>query len=134
MYAIIKPIKKMSIIMAVLCLSACASMQVAPQYVSPSRYQTYDCSALQQESHRIHGYIHQTQKQQGTLSATDIGIGVSAGRYGVYPSISFGIGKSQKTQARDAKLAQLYGERDAIIQSGRMKKCAFVTGLKLYGE
>ena len=63
-----------------------------------------------------------------------MGVGVSAGRWGISPNITFGIGKSSNSQARDAKLSQLYGERDAVVQSARLKKCAFATGLKVFGE
>lgn len=116
-------------------LSSCASTgNISPQYIPPSNYQSYDCSSLGQEYNRINTYISQTEQQQSTLSATGIGVGVSAGRWGISPNITFGVGKSGNTQARDAKLSRLFGERDAVVQSARLKQCSFATGLKIYGE
>lgn len=116
-------------------LSSCASTgNISPQYIPPSNYQSYDCSALGQEYNRINTYINQAEQQQSTLSATGIGVGVSAGRWGISPNITFGVGKSGNTQARDAKLSRLFGERDAVVQSARLKQCNFATGIKIYGE
>lgn len=116
-------------------LSSCASTgNISPQYIPPSNYQSYNCSALGQEYNRINTYVKQAQQQQSTLSTTGVGVGVSAGRWGISPNISVGLGKSGNTQARDAKLSRLYGERDAVVQSARLKQCDFATGLKIYGE
>ena len=116
-------------------LSSCASTgNISPQYIPPSNYQSYNCSALGQEYNRINTYVKQAQQQQSTLSTTRVGVGVSAGRWGISPNISFGVGKSGNTQARDAKLSRLYGERDAVVQSARLKQCDFANGLKIYGE
>lgn len=115
-------------------LSGCATTQLTPQYIPPSTYQSYDCTQLLNERQRVERYITNTRQQQSTLSTTGVGVGVSAGRGGIYPNISFGIGKSQNTQARDAKLSRLYGERDAIIQAGRIQRCQWANGLKVYGE
>lgn len=116
-------------------LSSCASTgNISPQYIPPSNYQSYNCSALGQEYNRINTYVKQAQQQQSTLSTTGVGVGVSAGRWGISPNISFGVGKSGNTQARDAKLSRLYGESDAVVQSARLKQCDFANGLKIYGE
>ncbi len=116
-------------------LSGCAtSGNLAPQYVPPSTYQSYDCQALAEEYNRVERYVEATQKQQSTLSATGVGVGVSAGRWGISPNISFGLGKSNDSRARDAKLSRLYGEADAIIQSARIQRCSFANGIKIYGE
>lgn len=116
-------------------MSSCASTgNISPQYIPPSNYQSYNCSALGQEYNRINTYVKQAQQQQSTLSTTGVGVGVSAGRWGISPNISFGVGKSGNTQARDAKLSRLYGERDAVVQSARLKQCDFANGLKIYGE
>ena len=118
-----------------LLFSGCATTgNVSPQYIPPSNYQGYDCNGLGAEYNRINTYIEQAQKQQSTLSSTGVGIGVSAGRWGISPNISFGVGKSANTQARDAKLSRLYGERDAVVQSARLKQCSFAGGLKVFGE
>ena len=116
-------------------LSGCASTgNITPQYVPPSTYQGYDCQALNQEYNRVNRYVDAARNEQSTLSASGVGVGVSAGRWGISPNISFGVGKSNNTQARDAKLSRLYGERDAIIQSARIQRCSFANGIKIYGE
>ena len=116
-------------------LSGCASTgNITPQYVPPSTYQGYDCQALNQEYNRVNRYVDAARNEQSTLSASGVGVGVSAGRWGISPNISFGVGQSNNTKARDVKLSRLYGERDAIIQSARIQRCSFANGVKIYGE
>ncbi len=116
-------------------LSGCASTgNITPQYVPPSTYQGYDCQTLSQEYNRVNRYVEAVRNEQSSLSASGVGIGVSAGRWGISPNISFGVGKSNNTKGRDAKLSRLYGERDAIIQSARVQRCSFANGIKIYGE
>ena len=116
-------------------LSGCASTgNVTPQYVPPSTYQNYDCQALAQEYNRVNRYAEAARNEQSTLSASGVGVGISAGRWGISPNISFGLGKSDNTKARDSKLSRLYGERDAIVQSARIQRCSFANGIKIYGE
>lgn len=116
-------------------LSGCASTgNITPQYVPPSTYQGYDCQTLSQEYNRVNRYVEAARNEQSSLSASGVGIGVSAGRWGISPNISFGVGKSNNTKGRDAKLSRLYGERDAIIQSARVQRCSFANGIKIYGE
>lgn len=116
-------------------LSGCAtSGNLTPQYVAPSTYQSYDCQGLSQEYNRVDRYVEATRKERSTLSSTGVGVGVSAGRWGISPNISFGVGQSNDNKARDAKLSRLYGEADAIIQTARMKRCSFADGIKVYGE
>lgn len=119
----------------ILGLSGCASTgNVTPQYVPPSNYQNYDCQALSQEYNRVERYVNEAQRQGSSLSASGVGLGVSAGRWGISPNISVGVGRSANTRARDARLSRLYGEADAIIQSARVKRCSFANGIKIYGE
>lgn len=116
-------------------LSGCASTgNITPQYIPPSTYQSYDCQALNQEYVRVNNYVNATRNEQSTLSASGVGVGISAGRWGISPNISFGVGQSNNNKARDAKLSRLYGERDAIIQSARIQRCSFANGVKIYGE
>lgn len=116
-------------------LSGCAtSGNLTPQYVPPSTYQNYDCQALAQEYNRVNRYVEGARSQRSTLSTSGVGVGVSAGRWGISPNISFGVGQSNDNKARDAKLSRLYGERDAIIQSARIQRCSFANGIKIYGE
>ncbi len=86
-------------------LSGCASTgNVTPQYVPPSTYQNYDCQALNQEYTRVNRYVADANNERSTLSTSGVGVGVSAGRWGISPNISFGVGKSNDTKARDVKL------------------------------
>ena len=122
-------------IVFVFALSGFASTgNITSQYVPPSTYQSYDCQALSQEYSRVNRYVNAARNEQSTIAASGIGVGVSAGRWGISPNISFGVGKSNNTKARDAKLSRLYGERDAIIQSARIQRCSFANGIKIYGE
>ncbi|KRU21477.1 hypothetical protein [Psychrobacter piscatorii] len=119
----------------VFALSGCASTgNVTPQYVPPSTYQNYDCQALSQEYNRVNRYVEAARNEQSTFAASGVGVGISAGRWGISPNISLGVGKSDNTKARDAKLSRLYGERDAIVQSARIQRCSFANGIKIYGE
>ena len=116
-------------------LSGCASTgNITPQYIPPSTYQSYDCQALNQEYVRVNSYVNAARNEQSTLASTGVGVGISAGRWGISPNISFGVGQSNNNKARDAKLSRLYGERDAIIQSARIQRCSFAAGIKIYGE
>ena len=116
-------------------LSGCASTgNITPQYIPPSTYQSYDCQALNQEYIRVNSYVNAARNEQSTLASTGVGVGISAGRWGISPNISFGVGQSNNNKARDVKLSRLYGERDAIIQSARIQRCSFANGIKIYGE
>ena len=116
-------------------LSGCASTgNITPQYIPPSTYQSYDCQALNQEYIRVNSYVNAARNEQSTLASTGVGVGISAGRWGISPNISFGVGQSNNNKARDAKLSRLYGERDAIVQSARIQRCSFANGIKIYGE
>lgn len=116
-------------------LSGCASTgNITPQYIPPSTYQSYDCQALNQEYIRVNSYVNAARNEQSTLASTGVGVGISAGRWGISPNISFGVGQSNNNKARDAQLSRLYGERDAIIQSARIQRCSFAAGIKIYGE
>ena len=120
---------------SIFALAGCASTgNITPQYVPPNTYQSYDCNALNQEYVRINRYVDAARKEQSSLSTSGVGVGVSAGRWGISPNISFGVGKSNDTKGRDAKLSRLYGERDAVIQSARIQRCSFANGIKIYGE
>ncbi|MDO4894744.1 MULTISPECIES: hypothetical protein [Moraxella] len=117
-------------------LTGCASTgKVAPQYVNPSNYQAHDCNYLQSEVARIANVAEQTKKQGFSLSSTGIGIGLTGGRHGIYPSISLGMGSgSSQRAARNNTLSKLYGEHDAMVVAARQKSCAFAQNMKIYGE
>lgn len=124
-----------AVVGSILVVSGCASTgNISPQYIPPSTYQNYNCASLSQEYQRIQSYINTESRNYSGLTTTGIGVGVSAGRWGISPNINIGVGKSTNNSARDAKLSRLFGERDAVIQSARMKQCAFAAKLKIYGE
>lgn len=119
-----------------LTLTGCATTgKIAPQYVNPNTYANHDCGYLQSEVSRITALAEKTQNQQTTLSSTGIGIGLTGGRGGIYPTISFGVGSGSSARAnRTNTLARLYGEHDAMIIAARQKNCAFAHNIKIYGE
>lgn len=119
----------------VVALAGCTTTKnIAPQYINPANYQSYDCQTLQSEVTRISKLADDTKNQNIPL-ATGVGIGIAGGRGGIYPTISIGtgVGSSQR-QAKNNTLAKLYGEHDAMIVAARQKKCAFADGVKIYGE
>lgn len=124
-----------SALLGTLVLTGCASTgNVTPQYIPPSTYQNYDCASLSQEYNRINSYINNEKSSASGITTTGVGVGVWAGRWGISPNINIGLGKSNNNAARDAKLSRLYGESDAVVQSARIKNCAFAAKLKVYGE
>lgn len=124
-----------SALLGTMVLTGCASTgNVTPQYIPPSTYQNYDCASLSQEYNRINSYINNEKSSASGITTTGVGVGVSAGRWGISPNINIGLGKSNNNAARDAKLSRLYGESDAVVQSARIKNCAFAAKLKVYGE
>ncbi|MDO4450222.1 MAG: hypothetical protein Q4B79_04585 [Moraxella sp.] len=117
-------------------LTGCATTSIAPQYINPANYQSYDCSTLQSEVTRISNVAKSTEKQNIGLSSTGVGIGIVGGRGGIYPSISLGagLGNGNARQAKTNTLAKLYGEHDAMVIAGRQKGCTFAQNIKIYGE
>ncbi|MDO4700346.1 MAG: hypothetical protein Q4A69_06650 [Moraxella sp.] len=116
-------------------LAGCATTgNITPQYVNPANYQQHDCQTLQAEVARIGKLADDTKKQNLPL-ATGVGIGIAGGRGGIYPTISIGtgVGGGQR-QAKINTLARLYGEHDAMVMMARQKRCAFASGIKVYGE
>lgn len=114
-----------------LSVVGCSTMP-QPQYVSPNTYQNYDCNQLASEYNRLTQYIEANQQSGLSVSGIGFGLGVGIGRHGgVYPSVNVGLGNNAGNRNN---LAIVLGERDAIVQSARMKQCNFVTGLKLSTE
>lgn len=119
-----------------LALTGCATTgKVTPHYVNPTTYQNHTCDTLQSEVNRLTKLVEQTQNQQIGLSASGVGIGITGGRHGIYPTISLGIGTGNgQRAAKQNTLSRLYGEHDAMIVAARQQACAFVQGVKIYGE
>ncbi len=103
-------------------LTGCAS-EVKPAYVSPVQYQSFNCEQLHAEYARIDRYI------EGGVSAPSspsVGVGIgggvsSRGGWGFGPSVSFGFG--QERRARQAELARVLGEQEAIAVAAGHKGC-----------
>lgn len=128
--------KKLVVLGAVLVLTGCATTKgsITPQYINPSNYQAQDCTTLKSEIARISKLAGETEKQNISLG-TGVGVGIAAGRGGLYPTISLGTGiGSGQRQAKKNTLARLYGEHDAMVLAARQKGCEFVAGMKVYGE
>lgn len=115
---------------SIACLVGCASMP-SPQYVSPNNYQSYDCNQMSNEYNRLSQYISANPQRSG-LTMSGVGLGIGIGRGGIYPTVNLGVG--QVNGGNKGNLAIAMGERDAIVQAGRMKQCGFVNGAKLFTE
>lgn len=113
-----------------LTLTGCATTPT-PAYVPADKYQAYDCNLLTSEYTRLDQYIATAPRSSG-IRSTGVGIGIGAGRGGIYPTISMGMGTG--SGGNTANIATAMGERDAVVQSARLKQCGFATGLKLYSE
>lgn len=127
--------KKIFFVITIALLAGCATTgNIAPQYVSPTTYTSYDCAMLQSEVVRVTKLAESTKNQNISLG-TGVGFGITGGRGGIYPTVSIGMGAgSGQRQAKNNTLARLYGEHDAMILAGRQKGCGFVQGIKVYGE
>lgn len=120
---------------AALLLAGCAiTSSIAPQYVSPDKYSSKSCEELSYEINRVSQLAAAKEKEQSGLSATGVGIGIAGGRHGIYPTISFGVGKSNSTNNKKNALSALYGEHDAMVLAARQKNCTYAHSIKIYGE
>ena len=107
-------------ILAALTLVGCASKstEIAPTYVSPIQYQSFNCNQLAEEAQRVAtaaATATGVQDHQATSDAVAMGVGLVI----FWPSLFF-IG-GDKTNA--AQLAQLKGQMDAIQQASIQKNC-----------
>lgn len=111
-------------------MAGCATTPTVPTYIDPVLYTTRDCKALAGEIERIEQLAKQSKKSN--LSAAGVGVGIIGGRGGIYPTISFGVGKAI-TQDKE-KLAELYGKYDAMVIAARQNGCAFAQNIKTHSE
>lgn len=108
-------------------LTGCAT-PIQPSYVSPTQYQTLNCTQLQSEYHRIQQYIEHgvaPAKRTGVGIGLGLGGGFGRGGWGFGPTISFNLGQSSNTKRSET--AQLLGEQDAIVQAAHFKNCSITT-------
>lgn len=103
----------------VLGLAGCAtgSKDIAPTYVSPVAYQSYDCQQIGAEIARIQGRVDQLGGRLDQAASNDKAIGASALIF--WPAL-FALGG---TKAQEAEYASLRGQADAVQQTAIMKKC-----------
>ena len=115
-----------SVVIASALLGACAST-VKPAYVSPTQYQSLNCSQLQAEYNRIQSYIEngvQTPKRTGMGVGLGLGGGWGRHGWGFGPSISVNMGQSSTT--KHSELANVMGQQDAIVQAAKFKSCPII--------
>ena len=114
--------KEVIAVITALALAGCASKssEIAPTYVSPMQYQSYNCAQLAEEAQRVSSAAATAtgvQDKQATNDAVALGVGFVI----FWPSLFF-IG-GDKVNA--AQLAHLKGEMDAIQEASIQKKCGF---------
>ena len=116
-----------------LLLGACATT-VKPTYVSPTQYQSLNCSQLQSEYNRIQQYIDNGVQ---TPKSTGVGVGVGLGGgwgwggrggWGLSPSISVNMGQSSTT--KNTELSRVLGQQEAIVQAAQFKGCPIIVRKK----
>lgn len=123
-----------SAVIALLLAGCTTTGSIAPQYVSPDKYSSKSCDELSYEINRVSQLATAKEKEQSGLSASGVGIGIAGGRHGIYPTISFGVGKSNSTNNKKNALSTLYGEHDAMVLAARQKNCTYAHQIKIYGE
>jgi len=109
-----------TVLVTTLAVAGCAtsSDKIAPAYVSPMQYQSYDCDQLTAESLRVTQRVSTLQGQVDKAAANDkalTGVGVIL----FWPAL-FALGGNQQ---QEAEYGRLKGEHEAIQQSATLKKC-----------
>lgn len=101
-------------------LAACstASKDIAPTYISPLQFQSYDCGQLAAESARIQGRVNEVGGRLDQAASNDKTI-TGAGIILFWPALFFLGG----TKQQEADFARLRGEYDAVQQASIQKRC-----------
>lgn len=97
-----------------------AAKDIAPTYVSPMQYQSYDCQQIEAENTRLVNRVSQLGGRLDEASSNDKAIGV-VGAVFFWPAL-FALGG---TKGQEAEYARLRGEHDALQQAAIQKKCGF---------
>ena len=97
---------------------ATASKDIAPMYVSPMQYQSYDCQQLGMESQRIQTRVVELGGRLDQAASNDKAI-AGVGAILFWPAL-FALGG---TKTQEAEYGRLRGEYDAIQQISVQKKC-----------
>ena len=99
---------------------ATSSKDIAPNYVSPMQYQSYDCDQIGGEMIRIQSRVNALTGRLDEAATNDkviMGVGLIL----FWPAL-FALGG---TKQQEAEYARLKGEYDALQQSAIQKKCSF---------
>lgn len=98
--------------------SATSSDKVAPAYVSPMQYDSYNCRQLAEEAQRISARASAAAGAQDSQRTQDI-VATTAAVIVFWPA-AFLVGGDKQTAA---ELARLKGEMEAIEQVSVRKQC-----------
>jgi hypothetical protein len=113
--------KHLAVLMvAALTVTGCAtsSDKIAPAYVSPMQYQSYDCDQMTAESARLNQRVLTLQAQVDKAAANDKAL-TGVGAILFFPAL-FALGGNQQ---QEAEYGRLKGEYEAIQQAATLKKC-----------
>lgn len=113
-----KPLAAILSLSIALAGCATASKDIAPNYVSPMQYQSYDCEQIAAETQRIQVRVNQIGGRLDEAASNDkaiAGVGVIL----FWPAL-FALGG---TKQQEAEYARLKGEYDALQQAAVQKKC-----------
>ncbi len=113
-----KPIAAVLSLGIVLAGCATASKDIAPNYVSPMQYQSYDCEQIAAETQRIQVRVNQLGGRLDEAASNDKAI-AGVGAILFWPAL-FALGG---TKQQEAEYARLKGEYDALQQAAVQKKC-----------
>lgn len=95
-----------------------ASKDIAPTYVSPAQFQSYDCQQLYAEGQRIQTrYVELGGRLDQAASNDQMLTGVGIVLF--WPAL-FALGG---TKQQEAEYARLRGEHDAVQQASISRKC-----------
>jgi hypothetical protein len=97
---------------------ATAAKDIAPTYVSPIQYQSYDCQQIEAENARLVNRVSQLGGRLDEAASNDKAIGV-VGAVLFWPAL-FALGG---TKNQEAEYARIKGEHDALQQASIQKKC-----------
>lgn len=113
--------KALTIILAVLSLSACTTnpKNIGAAYVSPLKYADYDCDQLVIEASRVEQKVNDLfghLKKENSKDKWAVGVGMVI----FWPALLFTAGNDS---AKETEYAQLKGEYEAIREVQVQKKC-----------
>jgi hypothetical protein len=107
-------------ILTALTIAGCASKssEIAPTYVSPMTYQSYNCQQLAAEAQHVSAAAAAAAGQQDSQATKDA-VATTVGVIVFWPTL-FLIGGDKQNAAQPANLK---GQMDAIEQASIQKQC-----------